>query len=487
MKSRVWIKEQRENVYFVLLGVFLTGLACSKFLMSVSFIGYTLVFLLFGDYALFRDRWLTNKKWISVLLLLFLAHVISLCWTQDLSAGWNAIRVRLSFFALPVLISTTLTWDKDRIVRVFKFLMLLLAVLMVLNGVRFLYLLNGQKALDIRQLSWFGSHIRFGILVVFSIALCLHFALKKLLSKGYAWSYIVLATAYVLYSQTFSAIGCLLITFGYFGTMTLLSKQWTKVLFIGLLALGLCVSWFVVGDFLKAPEACGSFKDVGEASMAWNRKSKVDFNGNDRKGQVLQRTCERYLCSLGKPLTPSAIQRLEKEAIIDIENGFTDPYSAKGNMLGRYFEVKYEFHLAKDPNGHSLLQRFIYWETAVKLIEQNPLWGVGIGDIDRSMKKAYENTALLAENQKRPHNMFLTTWLGCGLIGVGLLLGLIIWQLFLGLREKQGLKALLMLIFLFSMMLEDSLETQAGASFTGLFLGLLLSKEALAIWSLKND
>ena len=55
----------------------------------------------------------------------------------------------------------------------------------------------------------------------------------------------------------------------------------------------------------------------------------------------------------------------EKEAIIDIENGFTDPYSAKGNMLGRYFEVKYEFHLAKDPNGHSLLQRFIYWETAV--------------------------------------------------------------------------------------------------------------------------
>jgi hypothetical protein len=170
MKSRVWIKEQRENVYFVLLGVFLTGLACSKFLMSVSFIGYTMVFLLFGDYALFRDRWLTNKKWISVLLLLFLAHVISLCWTQDLSAGWNAIRVRLSFFALPVLISTTLTWDKDRIVRVFKFLMLLLAVLMVLNGVRFLYLLNGQKALDIRQLSWFGSHIRFGILVVFSIA-----------------------------------------------------------------------------------------------------------------------------------------------------------------------------------------------------------------------------------------------------------------------------------------------------------------------------
>jgi hypothetical protein len=487
MVGRDWIKERRENVYFILLGVFLTGLACSKFLMSASFIVYALFFLLYGDYGLFRERFISNKKWISVLLILFLIHGVSLCWTQDLHAGWNAIRVRLSFFALPILIATTLIWDKDRIVKVFQFLLLLLTVLMVLNGIRFLYLLNGQKALDIRQLSWFGSHIRFGILLVFSLALCLHFAMNNLIAKRLAWPYILLVTVYVIFSQTFSAIGCLLITFGYFVAVLLLLKQKTRLLFISVLIAGMVFSSFLMRDFLRPPEVCGSFENAQKASLIWKGKSRFDFNGKDRKGQALQRTCERYLCSLGRSLSLSSLETLESDAVKDIENGFTDSYSARGNVIGRYFELKYEFHVAKDPNGHSLLQRFTYWETALKLIKQNPFWGVGMGDIDRSLKKAYEKTALLPEYQKRPHNMFLTTWLGCGLLGFCCLFGFILWHIFQGMYQKHRLKTVFMLILLFSMMLEDSLETQTGASFTGLFLGLMLSKEALTIWSLKND
>jgi hypothetical protein len=467
--------------------VFLAGLACSKFLMSVSFIAYALFFLLFGDFGLFRVRWRNNRRWLSVLMILFFFHAISLCWTEDLSAGWNAIRVRLSFFALPVLISTTLPRDKVRIVRIFQFFLLLLTVLMTLNLIRFFYLLNGQELLDIRQLSWFGSHIRFGILVVFSIAICFQFVLMNLLQKRLAWPYILFASAYVLFSQSFSAIGCLLITFGYFGTVTLLSKQWTKVLFVGIFLLGLSVSIFLVRDFLTAPDTCGSFHNLQEASLVWNGKSTFNFKGKDRKGQSLQRTCERYLCSLGKPLTPSALDRMEIEAVKDIENGFTDPYSARGNVLGRYFELKYEFHLAKDPNGHSMLQRLTYWETALKLIEQHPFWGVGIGDIDRSLEKAYQNTALLPEYQKRPHNLFLTTWLGCGLWSLLVMLILLIWQAVDGASRNHYLKAVLMLILVFTMLLEDSIETQAGASFAGLFLGLMLSREASPVWSLKND
>jgi hypothetical protein len=487
MVGRDWIKERRENVYFILLGMFLTGLACSKFLMSASFIVYALFFILYGDYGLFRERWISNKKWISVLIILLLIHGVSLCWTQDLHAGWNAMRVRLSFFALPILIATTLTWDKNRIIKVFKFLFLLLAVLMVLNGIRFLYLLNGQKALDIRQLSWFGSHIRFGILVVFSMAICLHFAMNNLISKRLAWPYMLLVTVYVVFSQTFSAIGCLLITFGYFGAVFLLLKQTTRLLFISVLIVGIVFSAFLIRDFLRPPKDCGYFENEQKASLIWKGKSRLDFNGKDRKGQNLQRTCERYLCSLGGSLSLSSLETLENDAVKDIENGFTDPYSAKGNVLGRYFELKYEFHEAKDPNGHSLLQRFTYWATALKLIKKNPFWGVGIGDIDHSLKIAYEKTALLPEYQKRPHNMFLTTWLGCGLLGFCWLFGFILWHIFHGLYQKHRLKTVLMLILLFSMLLEDSLETQAGASFTGLFLGLLLSKEAIAIWSLKND
>ena len=37
-----------------------------------------------------------------------------------------------------------------------------------------------------------------------------------------------------------------------------------------------------------------------------------------------------------------------------------------------------------------------------------------------------------------------------------------------------------------TMMLEDSLETQAGASFFGLFIGLFCCHQATVLWSYKN-
>lgn len=487
MIRNVWFRENRDTIYYILLGGFTAGLCCSKFLMSLTFISYAIIFILVGDYGLFRERLLKNKGWISLLLLLLLLHVLSLLWTDDLHAGWNALRVRLSFFLLPILITTTLGWDKNRITQWIKGLLLLLSVLMVLNFIRYIYLLQGQQLLDIRQLSWFGSHIRFGVLVAFSVALCLHLMLNHLLTKRFALPYLLLSTGYVIYSQTFSAIGCLLLLYLYLGTTLLDYNRMSRIILALVGGIGMVLAVLLVNNFLNPPPSCGSFYDAKQASFAWNKRSTFAFFGKDRKGQNLQRTCERYLCSQGMPLTPHQMNQLEPSDIKNIENGFTDPFSARGSILARYHELKYEFHTAVDPNGHSLLQRLEYWRTAWKIIVQNPLTGVGVGDVDKALKKAYANSALMPEYQKRPHNMFLTTWLGCGLLGVLLLLGLLTWQLFIGIAEQSKIKTMLMMVLIFSMLLEDSLETQAGASFAGLFLGMVLCKEALPLWTFKND
>ena len=487
MIRNLWFRENRDTIYYILLGGFMAGLCCSKFLMSLTFSCYAIIFILGGDYGLFRERLLKNKGWISLLLLLLLLHALSLLWSEDLHAGWNALRVRLSFFLLPILITTTLGWDKNRITQWMKGLLLLLSVLMVLNFIRYIYLLQGQQLLDIRQLSWFGSHIRFGILVAFSTALCLHLMLHHLLAKRYALPYLLLSTGYIIYSQTFSAIGCLLLIYLYLGTTLFHYSRMSRILLGCFGVIGIISAVLVVINFLNPPPSCGSFYDANQASLAWNKRSTFAFFGKDRKGQNLQRTCERYLCSKGMPLTPNQMVQLEPADIKNIENGFTDPFSARGSMLARYHELKYEFHTAADPNGHSLLQRLEYWRTAWKIIVQHPFTGVGMGDVDKALKKAYANSSLMPEYQKRPHNMFLTTWLGCGLVGALLLIGLLIWQLFLGIAETSRIKTLLMLVLIFTMLLEDSLETQAGASFAGLFLGLVLSKEALPLWTFKND
>jgi len=486
MKGKAWITARRDLIYFGLVSVFLFGLACSKLAMSVSFICYLLFFLLFGDYRLFRDRCYQNRGWIYCLLSLFALHSLSFFWTSDVSAGWNALRVRLSFFILPILIATTFKWDEVRLIQLLKGMFVLLSALMVLNFIRYVTLLNQQAVLDIRQLSWFGSHIRFGILIAFSAALCIHLLWKQQIDKQFAWFYLVLSTFYVVYSQTFSAVGSLLLVLLLYWAISLRANRLSRTVFVASMVAGTVLIALIARNFLQPLVVCGNFQDPSQVSLIWEKKSSLPFFGKDRKGQLLQRTCERYLCSLGKPLTAQELKRLSKESVNNIENGFTDRHVARGGILGRYHELKYQYHLAKDPNGHSLLQRIAYWQTALKIIAENPIFGVGIGDIDLSLKQEYARTALLPEFQKRPHNMFLTTWLCCGVFGViilALLLGSFIYD---GVRNRVWINVILMLILCFSMLLEDSLETQAGASFAGLFLGLIGSKEAIPMWSLKN-
>ncbi|NDB33801.1 MAG: O-antigen ligase domain-containing protein [Flavobacteriia bacterium] len=178
--------------------------------------------------------------------------------------------------------------------------------------------------------------------------------------------------------------------------------------------------------------------------------------------------------------------QLTSQEVRDIENGFTDSHSARGSILGRYYELKYQFHHAEDPNGHTLLQRFVYWKSSIEIIKQHVLIGVGIGDVESSLKERYKTTELLPENQKRPHNMFLTTWLICGVFGVLALLGLLLYFLVVGIKKKSGLMVVFAIITFVTMMLEDSLETQAGASFFGLFIGLFCCHQATVLWSYKN-
>jgi len=487
MSGFAWMQARRDSVYFFLVGVFLFGLACSKIAMSASFLCYALFFLLFGNKPLFWTRWHNNRLLIGSLLFFWGIHALSLFWSEDLFSGWNGLRVRLSMVAFPILLITTFPWEKHRISMLMKGLFVLLSVLMALNLVHYLTLLRQQSFMDIRQLSWFGSHIRFGILVAFSTALCMHLMKANFLNKKLAWGYVLLASCYVLYSQTFSAILGLFLVYVVHIGLFLWRSKWSKGVLMVTIAVSIIAGWMVLSDFIAPLKQCGSFENVEEAAKAWSKKSTLSFYGKDKKNQALQSTCERYLCSMDKTIDPESLGSLPKACVKDIENGFTDQHSAKGGLLGRYNELKYETQLAKDPNGHSYLQRVVYWKTALQIIVKYPLFGVGIGDVDSALKKAYLTTPLLPEFQKRPHNMFLTTGVSCGILGIIGLLFIMVLMSLLGVKNASWVLLLFVLISFCTMLLEDSLETQAGSSFFGFFIGFLACKEVLPLWSLKND
>ena len=173
--------------------------------MSAALILHALTFILFGDYSFFRTRILENR-WLFLLLSFWLLHVISLAWSLNLEEGWDAIRVRLSMVSIPFLYAGTLSFSDKEIYQWCKIFILTVSVIISLNIIHFIYINASIGANDIRQLSWFGSHIRFGILVAFSSAFGLFLWKKKQIGLLPFIVFSIVVFGYVIYSQTYSAL-----------------------------------------------------------------------------------------------------------------------------------------------------------------------------------------------------------------------------------------------------------------------------------------
>lgn len=359
---------------------------------------------------------------------------------------------------------------------------------MGLNVIHYGVLRQNNLALDIRQLSWFGSHIRFGILVSFSGILAYFLWKKQALSMVLMLTYFMLIGCYTVYSQTFSALlsaSLVALVIGYDLAQSSRSARLIAICAIILIA----IPGAIAIRYLTTPNPiCGTFSSPKQARAAWSLRSNYQLNGLDRKGQGLTRTAERYLCAKKMSLSSISIQKLSKQDIINIENGFTSSHAAKGGVWSRLEEVKFELHEASDPNGHSLLQRFEYWNTAWDVIIDHPWIGVGLGDINAEMVHKYNErrSILKPENRHRSHNMYLTTWMGIGVVGFILLILGVGYFGIVGYKQHHLVLLAFSLIAGITMCLEDSIETQAGASFVGFFLAILCAQQARTVWTIKN-
>jgi O-antigen ligase len=118
-----------------------------------------------------------------------------------------------------------------------------------------------------------------------------------------------------------------------------------------------------------------------------------------------------------------------------------------------------------------LLERLTYWKTAQQLISTHFILGVGIGDLQDQMQAQYvkQNSELRPDRRLRPHNYYLTTWLNTGLIGFILLLSILYFYLKQQWNYRQLQGFLFGLVFAFSFLIEDGLETQMGLTMFAFF------------------
>jgi len=124
----------------------------------------------------------------------------------------------------------------------------------------------------------------------------------------------------------------------------------------------------------------------------------------------------------------------------------------------------------KKADGHSLIQRIIYWKGALKIIGDNVWFGTGTGDVDQAFKEYYESTdtGLSTEFQHRAHNQFLSIMIAFGVVGLLWFILSLIFPLIWVKRLDYGFY-IFTIITVLSFLWEDTLETQAGVSFYAFF------------------
>jgi len=115
------------------------------------------------------------------------------------------------------------------------------------------------------------------------------------------------------------------------------------------------------------------------------------------------------------------------------------------------------------------------WWLGLKSYEHvNPIWGTGTDDVNETMKQASDRYNIKNSlDSYDPHNQFLFTMVGSGIIGLGIFMALISYSIYFAAIQHNYLFMAFMVLFSFLCTTESALELQKGIAFFAIFFSLL--------------
>jgi O-antigen ligase len=478
------------------------GLPMNKVLMSIGSIWGVSNLVLEGDFKVYWENLKTNKIFIC-LFTFFILHFVGLIWSENLAYGLHDIRVKLPLLAVCVALAARPIRSKKQIHIIFSALLVSLLITSTINYFSYIGWIGNRNYHEIREMSLFGSHIRYGILIVLGMTISFSLSLiyRKLLPFGFLL--IVWFSFYTYYSQVITSlialVGVFIALFIYFFKLI---PRWISFF---LVAVSFSIVAVTISFFsnIKTPIETQKLSYTSEGNAyttdsttvlyiegenvyanicsfelerEWNARSKIPYNGFDERKQVLAATLLRYLHSKGLTKDGYGVKKLSKSDIVNIEKGQTRYNQLGSGFISRLAGLKVQLENHADPNGHSLLQRLEYWKAGWNIFKQQPVFGVGTGDVQDAFDHYYETThsRLKPDFRLRAHNSYLTFALSFGIFGLVLFLALIVYYLRVNMRQRNFIAIAFILIFILTSFIEDTLESQMGACIFALFIGLFI-------------
>ena len=530
MTRQASIRPYLNQAYLLGLMMMAVGLTLSPFLMGMANFWLVLVWLVDAlvparhcglDPQSPKGRGFKSKlsrfwhnKAAVLLVAFYLMHIVGLLWTTDFQYALKDLRVKLPIMVLPFVLSGMEPLDRKRFDFVVLVYVLSTFVATVFSSVS--YWRHDYE--DVREISHFISHIRFCLNIVFCIAvICWYIVKSKVTINRFLLFFLLLWFIYQIYIFE-SLSGYVILAVVAMVSLVFALLRWRKgkvwAVAIGVLAVMAVLSGVVVlqqavkpllnvepVDFstLESETALGNTywhdtvynpvedgKFVGlyycktEMQEAWSERSTMPFEGTTTNGESLEATLARYLTSKDLRKDAEGVKALTDEDIHNIEQGVANYNNWKHpGLRARLSSTLFEYNLYRrfnNPNGGSLSQRIEFTRASLHLIGQHPWFGVGTGDVPQAFNRAYDelHSPLSDEHRFRAHNQYLAIAVAFGLVGLAFFLFVLLCPWCACRKRRTYLYTVFLVIMMLSMLAEDTLETQAGASLFAFFEALLL-------------
>lgn len=467
----------------------------------------------FTKSVLSRFKETVHNKTVLVVLSVYLLFVAGLIFTSDFNYAFSDLRNKLPLLILPIIISTGPRLN-DKLL--FRLLLIYLSAIVISACYQWiLFHLSGKT--DIREVNTHISHIRYSMNAVFGIAVSLFLVLNgKVKIRGLQLAFIanaIFISFFLFFMGYTTGIFLLaLVVFAYVGWRLMKNRYWWQLIsfmLIVLFSVGFVTSLVYqrmnekhaimsfdkldkatangnsyVHDTINFPFEDGQYSGLyiceKELTTSWKRCSILPIEGVDGKQQPLRKTLIRYLASCGLRKDSAGVSQLKENDIRNIEKGLANRnLQSKLNIstqLDNLFAAWHNYRIYHNPNGNSLIQRVEYWKTAGHIIRNNWLTGVGTGDVADSFKQQYitDQTHLLQKFRLRAHDQYLTVLLSLGIFGLIAFLFVLLYPGTVTQKFNNWNYFIFMLIMVFSMLTEDTLESQEGITFFACMNAILL-------------
>ena len=499
--------------YLLALILVVISLPLSKFLTSIGLILLAAIWLLEGN---FNKKFSDVKRDIPLLVFLsiYLVHIIWLLHSSDFSYGLHDLQMKLPLLGFPIIFSSIDSLNTKQRKLVLSFFMLALFISAIIGIIIFLGA-SKKTITDAREISIFISHIRLALMLNLGIfsGIWMIFQKGDSLFKNEKIFYLLMIIVlsifiFVLKSLTGIVVYVFLILFSLIRLSFLQENKKIRLLILVLIfaipGIILGYSWHCYSRFYKTDTvdlqklerktASGNnyvhnilnkntenghyvwlYLSERELREGWNSRSNFKYDGKDKKGQEIKFTLIRYLTSKGLRKDLNGVMLLNEKDISLIESGIANYiYGNKWNFYPYVYRVIWEIDAYKkgdNPAGHSAAQRLVYLNIAKEIIKNNFWFGVGTGDVQKEFNKVYESkhNEIPIHWRRRAHNQFITFWIAFGLIGLSITLFGFFWPVIRRLKLSDYPGYIFILIAILSMLNEDTLETQAGATFIAFF------------------